>query len=60
MKFGEFLQVMITQILKKTKHVGVTSSKAFSECEARKKKNPPPHDESGAVDRVLQNNFVAA
>lgn len=65
MKFGELLQVMIAQILKKEKQVGVTSSKAFSECEARKKKKKNillllTYDESGAVDRVLQNNFVAA
>lgn len=63
--FGEFLQVMITQILKKKSKLGVTPSRAISDCEARKTPSSiltsvSTYYESGAVDRILHNNFVAA
>lgn len=62
MKFGEFLQVMITQILKKKNMLGSHHQRRFQSVKhvKRKKILLLTYDESGAVDRVLQNNFVAA
>lgn len=37
MKFGEFLQVMIAQMLKKKSTLGITATKAISDGEERKK-----------------------